>query len=191
MALDTELMVDEFMHGFGDCTVGLRESLYEVAAASGKFDLIPEKIGEGEFRRHYIEYLEYSTRNPLEKVKVDKNISNACEFYRALDGLVGEVANQNEKYSHCFRLVQTFMELLKQPMLSFEEYLRLHKDSEDFEQSFSHYLPQLEVAVPCINGIMAIREIYDSTTDGREVRMKWSKKHPEFNRGEWKLPVSR
>jgi len=181
MALDTELMTNEFMHGFGDYTVGLREVLYEVAAASGKFDLIPEKLGDGDCRRHY---REYSARNPPEKVKADEDISTACEFYRVLDGLVGEVASQNEKYSHCFRLVQTFMELLKQPILSFEEYLRLRKNEVDFEQSFSPYLPQLEVAVPCINGIMAVREIYDSTTDGREVGMKWCKKHPEFNRGE-------
>jgi hypothetical protein len=188
MALDTELMTNEFMYGFGDYTVILREVLYKISAASRKFDLIPEKVGNGDCRRHY---QEDSARNPRAKVKVDEDILVACEFYRVLDGLVGEVVNQNEKYSHCFKLIRTFMGLLRQPISSFEEYLKLHKDDGDFEQSFSAYLPQLEVAVPCINGIMAVGEIYDSTTDGREARMRWCKKHPEFNRGEWKPPVSR
>ena len=185
MTLDTELMNNEFMHGFGDYTIGIRECLYDIAAASKKFELIPEKIGECDNRKHY---QEDSALNPKDKTRVDSNIANACKFYRVLDGLVNEVAKQNDQYSHCFKLVQTFMRLLKQSIYFFEEYLKLHKDDADFEQSFLPYLPQLEVAVLSINGIMEVRKIYDSTTNDEEVRIRWHNKHPEFNRCGWKTP---
>jgi len=185
MALDTDLMTNEFMHGFSEYTRGLRDTIFDIAAANKKFELIPEHFHGHDLRLHYQkDFIE----NPPSKNRFDSDVGSALKFYNILDGLVKEITGQNERYSPCFRLVQTFMELFNQPMSSFEEYLRLHKDDSDFENAFSSYLPQLEVAALSINGIMAVIEIYDSKTDGDKARIKWSKKHPEFSSGEWKPP---
>jgi hypothetical protein len=188
MALDTELMLNEFMHGFGDYTWLLRDAIYDLCKVNKRFDLIPEKIGKTDFRRFYEKnYVEVYSKKKINKKGIDSNIKDIPKAYKVLEGLVNEIAKQNKEYSHCFKLIQTFMKLLRKPISSFEEYLRFSKDETDFQKAFAPYVPQLEVATHSINGIMEIRRIYDDAIDGDRAREIWTKKHPEFTREEWKL----
>ena len=75
------------------------------------------------------------------------------------------------------------MRLLKPPIDSLRNYSESGSEEPDFQKAFSSYLPQLEIVALAINGIMEVSEIYDSSVNGREARLRWVNRHPEWSRG--------
>jgi hypothetical protein len=162
MALDISLMTNEFMHGFGDCMNGLRDSSYEMVFAVERFDLLPKKYQEV-CRKMFVE---------KDKTQFDRRVSSFCEFSEDLQAMIDLVARKRQTYSESFKLIQIFAKILDRSRQSFEEYLGLQVNDK---KAFLPYVPNLENAVNSIEGITIVRSLYDSVVDGRVAREVWAR----------------
>lgn len=117
MALDTDLMEEEFIHDFGARRDALRWGVYdEIAAANDQFELIPQDFHGNNFREMYrADFL----LNPRTKEKLDQGVMFICMVYTKVDELLREIEQQSRSHSPCFKLLQILMQLLKPAVGSF------------------------------------------------------------------------
>ncbi len=165
-----ELMRDDYMHGFGDATNTVRIRLYNLAAGTGRLDLIPERRRisyEGEMGREFATFDVFKA-----------NMVSLLADYSDLESLILGRDNTNGVRSEMFLGTKALCDRIGDAVGSFNGYLLKNPTEEDFLAKFKPHEDELGASVRAINAVFLLRGKYEREAGDVEPRTRWMEKRP-------------